>query len=545
MKKLILLILIGIMGSSAGAQTEYKLDRPKLVVGIVVDQMRYDYLTRFYERYGEGGFKRLLNEGFSCENAHYNYIPTYTAVGHASIYTGATGSTHGIISNYWYDKFMKQSIYCVDDFNYPAVGTTSTMEQKSPYRMLTTTVTDELRLSQNMKGKTIAIGIKDRSAVLPGGHSSNGSYWFHGMEEGNFVTSAYYMEALPEWVNEFNASGLKEDYIGRKWETLYPINQYTQSIEDENIYEDPFQGEDKPIFPHDLPAVKDLNGGYDLLKTTPYGNTLVMEFAKAAVEGEQLGARGYTDFLAISFSSPDYIGHRFGVDSKEIQDTYLRLDLDLKELLDYLDEKIGKDDYTVFLTADHAAVQVPAYLKSNKIPAGYFDNAAFENLIRERCETQWGSSDLVEYISNFQIFLNHEKLAELELDKVEVSEDLVDLIINYDGVHKAVTAKTLQKTEFSYGILARLQKGYNQKLSGDVLWIPDPAFTSYAMTGSTHGSGFAYDTHVPLIFYGKGIKKGLTREAVEIIDIAPTISSLLKISFPNGSTGRVVESALE
>ena len=157
MKKLILLILIGIMGSSAGAQTEYKLDRPKLVVGIVVDQMRYDYLTRFYEQYGEGGFKRLLNEGFSCENAHYNYIPTYTAVGHASIYTGATGSTHGIISNYWYDKFMKQSIYCVDDFNYPAVGTTSTMEQKSPYRMLTTTVTDELRLSQNMKGKTIHV----------------------------------------------------------------------------------------------------------------------------------------------------------------------------------------------------------------------------------------------------------------------------------------------------------------------------------------------------------------------------------------------------
>ena len=545
MKNWMLLFCILIFGVSAHSQSGYDLDRPKLVVGIVVDQMRYDYLTRFFEQYGEGGFKRLLSEGFSCENTHFNYIPTYTAVGHASIYTGATGSTHGIISNYWYDKFLKESIYCVDDFDYPAVGTMSEMEQKSPYRMLTTTVTDELRLSQNMKGKTIAVGLKDRSAVLPGGHTSNGSYWFHGMEEGNFVTSAYYMEALPDWVNEFNASGLKEKCIASKWETLYPIDQYTQSIEDDNIYEDPFQGEDKPVFPHDLPALKDLNGGYDLLKTTPFGNTLVLEFAKAAVEGEKLGARGYTDFLAISFSSPDYIGHRFGVDSKEIQDTYLRLDRDLEELLGYLDEKVGKGEYTVFLTADHAAVAVPAYLKSNKIPAGYFDDAAFENLVRERCSSQWGSSDIIENISNFQIFLNHDKLNELELDKEEVSDDLVDLIINYDGVHKAVKASTLRKTEFSYGILARLQKGYNQKLSGDVLWIPDPATISYSVTGSTHGSGFAYDTHVPLIFYGKGIKKGLTRNAVEIIDIAPTMSSLLKISFPNGSTGRVVERALE
>jgi predicted AlkP superfamily pyrophosphatase or phosphodiesterase len=545
MKKLILLFSIFIMGACHPIQSQYKVDRPKLVVGIVVDQMRYDYLTRFYPKYGEGGFKRLLNEGFSCENSHYNYIPTYTAVGHASIYTGTTGSTHGIISNYWYDKFERKSIYCVDDFNYPAVGTTSAAEQKSPYRMLTTTVTDELRLSQNMKGKTIAVGIKDRSAVLPGGHSSNGSYWFHGMEEGNFVTSAYYMEALPKWVSQFNESGLKERYMAMKWETLYPIEEYSESIEDDNIYENPFEGEVKPVFPHDLHELKDLNGGYDLIKTTPFGNSLVMEFAKAAVEGEELGKRGYTDFLAISFSSPDYIGHRFGVDSKEVQDTYLRLDRDLAELLSFLDQKVGKGEYTVFLTADHAAVQVPAYLKSKKIPAGYFDEAAFGNFIREHCTSKWGSSEIVEDISNFQIFLKPEKLNELKLSKEEVSKDLVDLIINYEGVNKALTAMTLQRTEFTYGILSRLQKGYNQKLSGDVLWIPDPAVISYSHHGSTHGSGYSYDTHVPVMFYGKGIKRGVTHEAVEIIDIAPTISSLLKISFPNGSSGRVIESALK
>ena len=545
MKKLILLFSIFIMGAWHPVQSQYKVDRPKLVVGIVVDQMRYDYLTRFYSKYGDGGFKRLLNEGFSCENSHYNYIPTYTAVGHASIYTGTTGSTHGIISNYWYDKFERKSIYCVDDFNYPAVGTNSTAEQKSPYRMLTTTVTDELRLSQNMKGKTIAVGLKDRSAVLPGGHSSNGSYWFHGMEEGNFVTSAYYMDALPKWVSQFNESGLKETYIGMKWETLYPIKEYTESIEDDNVYENPFEGEVKPVFPHDLPELKDFNGGYDLINTTPFGNTLVMEFAKAAIEGEKLGARGYTDFLAVSFSSPDLIGHRFGVDSKEVQDTYLRLDRDLADLLNFLDQKVGKGEYTVFLTADHAAVQVPAYLKSKKIPAGYFDEAAFGNFIREHCASKWGSAEIIEYISNFQIFLRPEKLNELKLSKEEVSNDLVELIINYEGVNKALTAMTLQRTEFSHGMLSRLQKGYNQKLSGDVLWIPDPAVTSYSHHGSAHGSGYSYDTHVPVIFYGKGFKRGATHEKVEIIDIAPTISSLLKISFPNGSSGRVIESALK
>ena len=536
-------LLLGVMNSMA--QWDNSLDRPKLVVGIVVDQMRYDYLTRFYDKYGDDGFKRLLREGFSCENAQFNYIPTYTAVGHASIYTGATGSTHGIIANDWYDKFQGRSIYCVDDFHYAAVGTGDAGEQKSPNRMLTSTLTDELRLAQNMKGKTISVSIKDRAAVLPGGHTSNGSYWFHGLKEGNFITSTYYMEALPKWVTDFNSSGLKDEYLGRKWETLYPIDTYTESIEDDNIYEELFQGEVKPVFPHDLPALKEKNGGYDLIKETPFGNSLIAAFAKAAIEGENLGAGDYTDFLAVSFSSTDLIGHRFGVDSKEVQDAYLRLDRDLADLLSFLDQKVGKDQYTLFLTADHAAVQVPAYLKSMKVPAGYFRLVDFHIYVKQYCARRWGRQDLVENISNFQIFLDKKILQELKLDRDEVADELVDLIIDFEGVHKAVAARTLQKTDFTEGILSILQNGYNQKLSGDVLWIPDPGVTSHSEQGSDHGSGFTYDTHVPLVFYGKGIRKGMTREAVEIIDIAPTMSSLLKISYPNGSVGRVIESVLK
>jgi hypothetical protein len=543
MKNVFLYLSVFLLCLNSFAQEFTKVDRPKLVVGIVVDQMRYDYLTRFYDRYGEDGFKKILREGFNCENAHYNYIPTETAVGHASIYTGTTGSTHGIVANFWYDKFLKKTIYCVDDLNYQALGTKAVNEQKSPNRLLTTTVTDELRLAQNMNGKTIAIGLKDRSAVLPGGHTSNGSYWFVGGEDGKFVTSTFYMDALPRWVNDFNNNGLAQGFMEKKWETLYPIKTYTESVEDDNIFEGPFVGEAKPVFPHDLKKLSKDNGHFDLIKSTPFGNTLLVAFAKAAIENEKLGQREFTDFLAISFSSPDYIGHQFGVNSKEVQDTYLRLDQDLADLLNYLEKNFGPDKYTLFLTADHGAVAVPAYLKSQKIPAGYFDGTAFRSYVSELAVKYYNTSDIIENISNYQIFLNKEVLNNLKLDPSLVAQKLADDLINYDGIHKVVTAKTLQNTEFTKGILNRLQNGYSQKLSGDILIVANPV-TTYSLTGSVHGSGFSYDTHVPVMFYGKGIEKGRSNKKVEVIDIAPTLSNLLQIEFPNGNSGQVIEEVL-
>lgn len=545
MKKILFLTLVLLGTIALKAQRKSNLDRPKLVVGIVVDQMRYDYLTRFYSKYGDDGFKRLMNNGFNCENAHFNYIPTYTAVGHTSIYTGATSSTHGIISNNWYDKFLKKTIYCVDDFNYEAVGTKKEGEQKSPYRMLTTTITDELRLAQYMKGKTISIGIKDRSAVLPGGHTANAAYWFIGKNEGKFISSTYYMDQLPKWVDNFNDSGFAKKYVNQKWETLYPIDTYTESIADNNKFEQPYKGEKSPVFPHNLPKLRKSNNNFDLIKFTPFGNSIVTEFAKSAIENENLGKGEYTDFLTISYSSTDYIGHQFGVDSKEIEDTYLRLDKDLAGFLEFLDQNIGANNYTLFLTADHAAVQVPAYLKSNKIPAGYIDEDKFQEFIQEIAKKHFNSVELIENISNFQIFLNKEKISELNLDIRKITQVLVDEIINYKGVHKVVTAHTLQNTNFTDGILHNLQNGYNQKLSGDVLIVPDPATIIYPKTGSTHGSGFSYDTHVPLIFYGKGIRKGSSKTLVPIIDIAPTLSNYLQIEFPNGNTGKVIENVIK
>jgi len=526
------------------SQVRFEQEKPKLVVGIVVDQMRYDFLTRFYPKYGQDGFKRLIHQGFNCENAHFNYIPTYTAVGHASVYTGTTPSVHGIIGNDWYDKELKKSIYCVDDSNYSGVGA-KTGGNKSPARLLTTTVTDELRLAQNNRGKVIGISIKDRSAILPVGHTANAAYWIESKNDGKFSTSSFYMETLPGWVVDFNNRNLPEKYINQKWETLYPIESYTESIADDNLYEQSFAGQEKAVFPYDLKTLREKNGGYDVLKSTPFGNTLLFEFAKSTVQHEKLGKGEFTDFLAISFSSPDYIGHQFGVDSKEIQDTYLRLDKELGEFLLFLDKEVGKNNYTLFLTADHAAVQVPAYLNSLKIPAGYIDMKDFNSYIQNFCQSRYGSANLIENVSNSQIFLNRDELKRLKLDRNTVSEELAELIIDYKSVFKVVTAKTLQSTSFSDRILMHLQNGYNQKLSGDVMIIPNPATIVYSKKGSTHGSGFSYDTHVPVLFYGRGIQTGSLKSPVSITDIAPTLANLLQISFPNGSSGNVIEAALK
>ncbi|RED48475.1 alkaline phosphatase PafA [Seonamhaeicola aphaedonensis] len=547
MKQVMLLFLVLTMSFVSKAQTNAQEsqveiinvsnDKPKLVVGIVVDQMRYDYLTRFYHRYGEGGFKRMINEGFNCKNNHFNYIPTKTGPGHASVFTGTTPKTHGIIANDWYDKQTKKMIYCAGDTSVLAVGSSSESERMSPHRMKTTTFADENRLFTQMRGKSIGVSIKDRGAVLPAGHSANAAYWFRGKKEGNFITSTYYMNELPKWVQDFNESNTVQSYL-KEWNTLYDISTYSESGNDLNNFELGFKGKETATFPYDLKKLSTQNAGFDIIKNTPYGNSIVADFAIVALKGEGLGKDDYTDVLTVSFSSTDYVGHNFGVNSKEIQDTYLRLDKDLERFFNELDAEVGKGNYTVFLTADHGAIDVPLYLKSEKIPAGYLNFDETRKKLSAFVLDRFKSNDLIENISNNQIFLNRDKLKILGLDLTEVQQAIVNEIIGYEHVYKAYSATTLSTTFFTNGIEALLQNGYNQKRSGDVLVIEDPAFISYPKTGSTHGSGLNYDTHVPLLFFGNGIKKGETFQKTVIPDIAPTISALLGISFPNGATGK-------
>ena len=518
--------------------------KPKLVVGIVVDQMRYDYLTRFYNRYGDGGFKRLMNHGFNLTNNHYNYVPTYTAPGHASIYTGTSPMNNGIIGNNWFDKFENKSIYNASDDSVEPVGTTNAEGKMSPRRLLTTTVTDELELHTQGRSKVIGISIKDRGAILPAGHAADAAYWYRGGDEGTFISSTFYMNELPQWVKEYNSSNPSQSYM-KEWNTLYPLDSYLASGTDLNEFEKAPRGKETATFPYDLPALQDKNGGYSLLKATPYGNSLVADFAIAALHNEQMGKDNIPDFLAISFSSTDYVGHQYGVNAVELEDTYLRLDLEIERLLNALDNQVGDGNYTIFLTADHGAVNNPAYLQSQGIAAGYFENDDLEKFLKEKLTSTYGNELLIKKISNSQVFLDYQELEKAQLKSEEVQRYLSILLTNYPSVDKVFTREALTNSNFTDGVGALIQNGFHHKRSGDVVYVLEPGVISYSRTGSTHGSSQSYDTHVPLLFYGAGINKGTSAQRTHIIDIAPTISNLLGISFPNGTTGNPILSVLK
>ncbi|MDF2156986.1 alkaline phosphatase PafA [Algoriphagus sp. CAU 1675] len=542
MKKIGLLgLIMSLIFNLALAQsTEPK---PKLIVGIVVDQMRQEYLYRFADRYSEGGFNRLMEEGFMMKNGHYNYIPTYTGPGHASVYTGATPATHGIIGNNWYVRSLDKSIYCAEDSTVSNVGGTAASGKISPRNLLTTTITDELRFATNKRSKVVGIAIKDRGASLPAGHLGD-AYWYDS-ENGEFMTSTYYLEELPKWVVDFNERKLPDSYLSQTWSTLYPIESYIQSIDDNNDFEAPFIGKDTPTFPYDLTALRKDNGGYGLVASTPYGNQLTLDFAYAAIEGEQLGKRGETDFLAVSFSSPDYIGHRFGPTSKELEDNYLRLDLEIEKFLNFLDETYGKGEYLVFLTADHGVADIATYMQSENVPAGNINVGYVRSQLIGYTNQVYGEGNWIINVSNDQIFLNHRLARDRGINLSEMQDNLANFLLRFNGIKEVYTASSMKNTDFTKGRANLLQMGYNQKASGDLLMILEPGWLSGGSRGTSHGTGFTYDTNVPILFYGWGVKAGTSSRYATITDIAPTLSMMLNIRLPNGATGQPITEILD
>ena len=521
--------------------------KPKLVVGIVVDQMRFDYLTRFGGRFGDEGFNRLLNDGFNCKNHHFNYMPTYTGPGHASIYTGTTPENHGIIANNWYDKFLDSKVYCVSDTSVTSLGTKSKKDRMSPKRMLATTFADAIRLHTQFQSKTIGISIKDRGAILPAGHTANFAFWFHGKSEGNWVSSSYYADTLPNWVTNFNNNQSVDKYL-KTWKTLYPLNTYVASGKDDSLYEKAFVGEKSPTFPHELLKLMKINKGYDILKTSPFGNTMVTDFAIETLINENLGQDAHTDVLAISYSSTDYIGHTFGVNSVELEDTYLRLDLELGRLFKELDNRVGAGNYTVFLTADHGVVQVPRLLQDHKIPAGYIDFVLLKAEVATFLKQTFKIDDLLSNISSQQVFLNYEVIEKNNLELSVICKKLQHFLIQHPQMLHVFTREQLSNRNMTSLVGQLVQNGFHQRRSGDLAFVLNPATISgnaNSNKGTTHGSPQAYDTHVPLLFYGKGIKKGSTYTKTQVTDIAPTISALLGIALPNACTGNVLNDVID
>lgn len=536
MKRLCLFLFLLISFSSFS-----QVSKPKLIVGIVVDQMRWDYLYRYYDRYSNDGFKRLLNGGFSCENTFINYLPSYTGVGHSTIYTGSVPAIHGIAGNEWTEQLTGQKMYCTADNSVQPVGAANAVDGKmSPRNLLTTTITDELRLATNFRSKVIGISLKDRASILPAGHSGI-AYWLDDAS-GNFITSTYYMNALPDWVNKFNSEKRIEQFMAKGWNTLYPINTYIQSDSDAKKYEGLLAGETTPTFPHDTKAAYTKNKGS--FRQTPYGNTLTLQFAIEALNNYGLGKGSATDFLAVNFASTDYVGHLFGVNSIEVEDTYLRLDKDLSTLFKTLDAQVGKGQWLAFLTADHGAAHVINFMQEHNLLAEYWNGKAITDSLNRIINTKFGVPNAVRYIANYQVNFDLDKTANVDFNAVK--QTAVDFLKKQPGILFAVDMASVGTAPVPEKIKIMMTNGYHFKRSGQIQIILNSGwFEGYTKTGTTHGTWNPYDTHIPLVWYGWNIKHGATNREVYMTDIAPTLSALLHIQMPNGNVGKVIEEAIK
>jgi predicted AlkP superfamily pyrophosphatase or phosphodiesterase len=518
--------------------TESKLDRPKLIVGIVVDQMRYDFLYRFYSKYCEGGFKRMLREGYSFANCNYSYFPTKTAAGHASIYTGTTPNLHGVVGNDWFEPKTGREMHCVQDDSVRCIGGTEKNGRKSPKNLQTFTVADQIKLATNFRGKTFGISLKDRGAILPAGHSADGAFWFDATT-GNFISSTFYKNLkgkLPDWLDQFNQKRLAEGYKKKVWTPLFPMDQYFESSPDFTEYESGILNNQGPVFPYDLSQEK--SEGFEIVKRSPFGNTLVSDVSKALISGEKLGRGTEMDFLAVSFSSTDEIGHNYGAFAIETEDTYLRLDRDLESFFTYLDNEIGKGNYLAFFTADHGIIEVPSFLMDQNLPAGYFSQKSFMNNLKSFSVNQFDSLQLIKYYINEQIFLDHELIQKKNLDVNRVVEKMVGFIENQPDVFRAF-ALTGKRPFPEIPLIDKYEAGYFKGRSGDIQLVLKPGMLERSSRkGTNHTSPYSYDTHVPCLWLGWKIKSGETTHNIDIQDIAPTLSSLLHIMEPNGSTGK-------
>lgn len=529
--------LLGCGTASAQQSNPVAIERPKLVVGIVVDQMRWDYLYRYQKRYTDGGFKRLLGEGFSCENTMIPYVPSVTAIGHTCIYTGSVPSIHGIAGN----NFVKEGkkVYCTDDDSVKPVGTTSEAALMSPRNLWVSTIGDEMKIASNGRAKVVGVALKDRASILPAGHNPNGAFWFDD-QTGCFITSSYYMDRLPKWVEAFNGKRLPEQYLSQKWNTLYPKNTYTESTTDENEYENGIREGVKATLPLNLPELYK-KYGYGIIRNTPFGNSLTLDMAKAAIDGEQLGADDETDLLAVSCSSTDYIGHQVGTHAIETEDTYLRLDKAIADFLAYLDSKVGKGNYLVFLSADHGAMNNAAFLQDRRIPAGSWDASATAKKLNHVLAKEYPEAgDIVKTVMNYQVFFNRDVIKSKQLDFDNIKQTVVNVLKEDPSVLYACDMAKASTESIPEEVKSRIINGYNRERSGDVVIILKPNFYAHGMKGTDHGAWNSYDTHIPLVFMGWGIKHGATTKQTFMTDIAPTIAAMLHVQAPNGCVGKAI-----
>jgi len=579
-----LFIVLLIMGFTSCMQQPEPVKKPKIVIGLVIDQMRWDYLYRYSDLYGSDGFKRLMREGYNCQNTMVNYLPANTGPGHSCIYTGSVPSIHGIAGNNWINKETGEGVYCVDDPNVHLAGDNSRAPSYSPATLLTTTITDELRLATNLRSKVYGVAIKDRGSVLPGGHLANAAYWYND-KTGNFVTSTYYPNQNPAWLQAFNKRRAGDSMVKKNWKLLYSPKVYAgQSTTDANQYEKGFKSEKSPEFPHVFDTLSDSDRNA-VLKNIPAGNTFSIMMAKACIEGEQLGMGTETDFMALSLSSTDYVGHQFAVNSIEIEDMYLRLDRDIAEFLKYLDARYGKNGYLLFMTADHGGAHNANFLQDKDIPAGVVNINTTPDL-NTYLNGLYGKDSIVMGIVNYQVFLNNSlftdakparevlqneepatykvvrrhgrrrsivvrphtaKPVNAKLDRDKVKQSIIQWLNKRPEVSYVIDMEDMDKTPVPEPIRTLAINGYNKSRSGVIQIILNPGWYDNGgkQTGMTHGSWNPYDAHIPLIWFGWNIPRGETYALVDMTDISATLAALLNIQMPNGCIGEPINELMK
>lgn len=542
------ILLCTLISLSAIAQNTPKTNssnKPKLVVGIMVDQMRWDYINKFKAHFASSnGFLRLVNEGATCDFTMIPYVPTVTAVGHASVYTGSVPALNGITGNNWFDNFSQKSVYCVDDNTVNSVGIENSAAGKmSPANLWTTTIGDELKIATNFKSKVIGLSIKDRGAILPAGHSADGAFWYDS-KTGNFISSTYYAAQLPTWVSNYNNQHRVDSLYTKGWNLSLAKAIYEANCDqDQNDYESTPLGKEQKVFPYSLSQF--IGKDYGKIASTPLGNTLLADLAEQAIINEKMGQDDITDLLAISFSSPDYIGHSFGPDSWETMDGYIKLDATLAKLFAVLDKQVGKNNYTVFLTADHAVAHVPGFSKKHQLPGGSISEEQLKKDLGNYIASKGFDAKLISTIREYNVHFNGTLMETLGIERARLVQLCKQFLEKQSDILQVVDARNAATAPLPATLRERIANGFNAQRAGDLFIVTKSGYVDGYATGTSHGVLYNYDAHIPLLFWGKGIQHKVVNTPTYMTDIAPTITTLLGIQMPSGAIGKPIVEVLK
>lgn len=540
---IVFLLLTFQIGNSLMAQPNKTSDQatPKLVLVISVDQMRTDYLTRFWNKFQTGGFKKLVEEGTVCSNSQLDLHVQKTSTGTATLFTGVYPATHGIVSDNWYDRLKKKEINCTADDYYITVGSDSNEGERSAAKLLSPTIGDLIKINTRNKSKVFSVALNDVSAVLSAGHAANGAYWFD-TQNGNMISSSYYVDIFPEWIRQFNEKQFAKTYTQREWTTLLPVKSYEESLADDYVLEKGYY--DKwNTFPYSMKKIKEKAGSYKFLKTTPFGNTIIRDFATNLILEENLGKDEYPDFLAVTFSSMDYENNSFGPASVEMEDTYLRLDQDIASLLDFIDKRIGKGNTLVVLTSTCSSVYPVDYMKEEfNMPVGTFSPESAIALLKSFLNITYGQGDWIEVVGDQQLYFNRELLEKRNVSLAEIQTKTANFINQFEGVKIALPSTSFEQGDYTKGQLAVIANSYNFKRSGDVLYqLEDGWQPVYKYQRTIYND----NSNIPLIFSGNSVKHLHFRGKTRGEDIVPTILEILNIPVPDHCSGKILEEILK